>query len=71
MNAPLLGDSSLEFVEEVFVRVLDLVNVGLLLRQETGDFFVLFAKYREYVLRFLDDPREIGCILQDVPLNHT
>ena len=41
--APLLRDGRFEFVEEVLVRVLDFVDVGLLLLEQTGDLGVFFS----------------------------
>ena len=43
-HIPLLCDRSFELVEVVLVRVLNLINVGLLLLEQTGDLGVLFSQ---------------------------
>ena len=62
-HAPLLRNRSLEFVEIILVRVLDLVDVGLLLLEQTGYFLILLAEFWKKVLCLFDDTCEIGRIL--------
>lgn len=45
------------------IRVFDLVNVGLLLFEKTGDLIVLFAEFRQKVLGFLVHSREVCRVL--------
>ena len=63
IHAPLLRNGRFELVQEVLVRVLDLVDVGLLLLEETGDLGVLVAQRWQDVLRLLDDTCEVRRIL--------
>lgn len=60
----MLSDGRLELVEEVLVRVLDLIDIGLLLLEESGDFRVLIPELRQNVLRLLDDSCKIRRILR-------
>ena len=63
-HIPLLCDRSFELVEVVLVRVLNLVDVGLFLREQTGHFFILLSELWQHVLRLFDHPGKIGRILQ-------
>ena len=45
------------------IRILDLVDVGLLLLEQACHFLILFAEFRKEILRLFDDTREISRIL--------
>ena len=45
------------------IRVLDLIDIGLLLFEKTGDLIVLLAEFGQKVLRLLDHTCKIRCIL--------
>ena len=62
-HAPLLRNSRLKLIEEVLVRVLDLVDVGLLFLEQACHFLILLAEFRKEVLCLFDNTREIGRIL--------
>ena len=61
--ALLLGDGTLQLVEIVLIGALDLVDIGLLLFQKTGDLLILLSELGEQVLRLLDYTGEVCRIL--------